>query len=138
MLNQYTQIIANLPQAASETGNEYHLLTERHIQAVWFEQKYFKNLRTSTNEPIEIISPGIWNAEAGPDFRKAHLKIGGREIQGDIEIHLMDEFWYQHQHHLDDRYNQVVLHVSLWQPQTPGLYLPRGVQLHFRLIWKNI
>ena len=64
-----------------------------------------------------MISPGIWNAEAGPDFLKAHLRIGNEEIRGDIEIDLDDQSWEQHKHHLDGRYDKVILHVSLWRPQ---------------------
>ncbi len=37
-------------------------------------------------------------------------------MKGDIELHLSQEGWVQHKHHLDPRYDQVVLHVCLWQP----------------------
>ena len=101
---------------AAEKKNSYHILTERHLQAMWLEQKYFKSLTTSNNETVEVISPGIWNSEAGPDFLKAHIKIGGKEWRGDIELHLSQESWYHHNHHLDPNYNNVILHVCYWQP----------------------
>lgn len=101
----------------SETKFPYLHWTERHLQVMWWEQKYFKNLKTNEGLPIEIISPGIWNSEAGPDFLKAHLKIGDHEFKGDIEIHLNDESWMHHGHHMDARYDQVILHVSLYPPQ---------------------
>lgn len=97
-----------------ETSHPYLYITERHLQAVWFEQKYFKNLKTTEGQTIEVISPGIWNSEAGPDFKKAHFLIGGKEIKGDVEIHLSETGWEQHNHHHDPRYNDVVLHLSLW------------------------
>lgn len=97
---------------AAEKSNVYHALTEKHLQVLWLEQKYFRSLLTLEKENIQVISPGIWNVEAGPDFFKAHLKIGSEEYRGDIEIHLIDEEWYRHQHHLDKRYNSVVLHLS--------------------------
>lgn len=100
----------------AEKQIDYSFLSERHIQAMWFEQKYFRHLKSARGEVIEVISPGIWNAEAGPDFLKAHLKIGSKTYRGDIEIHLNDSSWYQHQHHVDARYDQVVLHLSFWQP----------------------
>lgn len=115
--NLYTTHIPTYYQFA-ESKYPYLYWTERHLQVMWWEQKYFKNLKTSDNLPIEIISSGIWNAEAGPDFLKAHLKIGGQEIRGDIEIHLDDESWTQHKHHQDVRYDHVILHVSLWHPHT--------------------
>ncbi|HEV8052724.1 MAG TPA: DUF2851 family protein [Parachlamydiaceae bacterium] len=103
-------------EAAAEKRNPYHILTERHLQAIWLEQKYFKNLKNQNDEVITVISPGIWNSEAGPDFLKAHVKIGSREWRGDIEIHLSQEGWYQHNHHVDPNYNNVILHVCYWKP----------------------
>lgn len=117
MNQNYASLVSPGLQTVEEISSPYHCLTERHIQAMWFEQKYFKNLTTLHGEPIVVISPGIWNAEAGPDFQKAHFKIGPKDYYGDIEIHLNDSSWQQHQHHLDERYNSVVLHVSLWNPK---------------------
>lgn len=115
-MNSYASLLTHCPGRVCDTTKPYQMLTERHLQAIWFEQKYFKNLVTATGDPIEVFSPGIWNAEAGPDFQKAHLKIGTKEYRGDVEIHLIDDSWTQHQHHLDERYDQVILHLSLWQP----------------------
>lgn len=110
----YRELLTPFHPLAAEKKTNYSFLTERHIQALWFEQKYFKKLQTSDHQPIHVISPGIWNLEAGPDFRKAHLKIGNQEYFGDVEIHLSDDLWKQHGHHRDSRYDNVVLHISLW------------------------
>lgn len=126
MLNSYASILTDCPQRLAESPHIYQYFTERHIQAIWFEQKYFKNLQTSSGERIEVLSPGIWNAEAGPDFLKAHLRIGDREILGDVEIHLLDESWYQHNHHKDERYDQVVFHLSLWKPKQEKLLITKS------------
>lgn len=91
-------------------------VTERHIQAMWLEQKYFSALHTAQGEKISVISEGIWNLGAGPDFQKAHISIAGKHYFGDIELHLTEDAWYHHHHHLDENYNQVVLHIALWQP----------------------
>lgn len=113
----YPSLIAPTGYRASETPDyEYRVMTERHMQAIWLEQKYFKTLVTATGKRVEVISPGIWNFDAGPDFLKAHLRIGGRELRGDVEIHLSDESWTEHDHHLDERYDNVILHISLWEP----------------------
>lgn len=106
------------PQLA-ENSNAYLFLTERHLQAMWLEQKYFKNFTTEEGLPIKVLSPGIWNAEAGPDFLKAHLQVGDVEIRGDIELHLSEESWYHHHHHQDNRYDNVILHISFWRPSKP-------------------
>jgi hypothetical protein len=104
----------------------YHLITERHIQAMWLEQKYFKNITTADGHPIEVISPGIWNAEAGPDFLKAHLRIDGADLFGDIEIHLSDDSWIGHKHHIDAAYDRVILHVGYWSPKQPVSIITSG------------
>lgn len=113
----YQRMLINGPEKLAETHSPYLYLTERHMQAMWLEQKYFKQLKTDSGESIEILSPGIWNAEAGPDFLKAHIKIGSQEFRGDIELHLQSESWYQHQHHTDPRYNHLVLHIVFWKPK---------------------
>lgn len=115
----YRTLVQDHPLTVHESSRRYQLFTERHLQAMWLEQKYFKDLTTTSGEGIEVISPGIWNAEAGPDFLKAHLRIGGQEIKGDIELHLSDEGWEQHGHATDPRYQNVVLHLALWIPRRP-------------------
>lgn len=117
MNNGYADLVVSYADRVAEKKARYATVTERHIQAMWYEQKYFWQLVTAEGEPVQVVSPGIWNAESGPDFLKAHLKIGDKELRGDIEIHLVDESWAQHHHHEDERYDQVVLHLSLWKPK---------------------
>lgn len=116
MTISYRRLVESTPSQLSDTKYPYTCMTERHLQAIWLEQKYFKSLITPEGLPITVISPGIWNAEAGPDFLKAHLRIGSQEVKGDVEIHLSDDGWYQHRHHEDERYNHVVFHLSLRKP----------------------
>lgn len=112
----YPQLLNRWPAEVREPNENLACFSERHLQAMWLEQRYFTPLKTHLGEVIEIVSPGIWNVEAGPDFRRAHLRIGGRDYIGDVEIHLVDSSWYYHHHDQDARYNDVILHVSLWQP----------------------
>jgi hypothetical protein len=104
--------------------------TERDVQILWFEQKQLsKNLYTSQNQSIEVICPGIWNQQAGPDFLKAHLRIGSVEYRGDIEIHIEERGWYQHQHHQDKLYNHVILHIVYRKTKRPiSIYREDGQQ----------
>lgn len=111
MLKLYSNMIHSFPDGVEESNRKDHELTERHLQILWLEQKSLHPLWTKEGEVIEVISPGIWNREAGPDFLRAHLRIGQREYRGDIEIHLHESQWYQHGHHCDINYNQVILHV---------------------------
>lgn len=108
-------IHSNFPSTeVAESSSHYRLLTERHIQAMWLEQKYFRSLKTDEGHDVRVISPGIWNSGPGPDFFKAHIIIGDFEVRGDVELHLSDDGWYQHKHHLDNNYRNVVLHISYW------------------------
>lgn len=128
MLSPYAALVAEPPaypsycETVTENSATYHILTERHLQAMWLEQKYFKSLSMNGRQ-IEVLSPGIWNSEAGPDFLKAHLKIGTEEWRGDIELHLSQEGWYHHGHHTDPNYAQVVLHVCYWPSKKEHLTL---------------
>jgi hypothetical protein len=61
-----------------------------------------------------VHSPGQWNRQAGPDFVQAVLEYGdGERCRGDVEVHRLASGWTAHHHHLDARYNRVVLHVVL-------------------------
>lgn len=118
MSHVYNELIAQpLPLVREGACGGYQLFTERHMQALWFEQRYMRSLCTAEDAPIEVLSPGLWNGEAGPDFLKAHLRIGGIELRGDIELHLNDESWSCQGHQTDPRYGNVVLHLSLWKPR---------------------
>ncbi len=110
----YLQFLRDGSHSFAEDRQEYLIFTERHLQALWLEQKYFKGLKTKDESAIEVLSPGLWNAGAGPDFLNAHFLIGGRELKGDVEIHLREGDWYSHRHHEDENYDAVVFHFVLW------------------------
>ncbi len=90
-------------------------ISERLVQAIWYDQRV-AGLQTTDGQPLTVIFPGWWNLEAGPDFRHATIKIGnGPEQTGSVEIHLRAEDWMHHGHGHDRRYDDVILHVVLWQ-----------------------
>ena len=66
---------------------------------------------TTAGQPVEILSVGEHNRDAGPDYSHAHVKIGDREWVGNIEIHVCSSDWIKHRHHLDKAYDNVILHV---------------------------
>lgn len=83
------------------------------LQKLWKSRKLFSSpLTTSTGQTVEVIFAGLENIDAGPDFQDAVLKIDGRLIKGDIEVHLNVSGWYEHGHHRDAKYNRVVLHLT--------------------------
>lgn len=90
-------------------------ISEKLVQAIWSEQLINSaELKTQSGKAVQVLHPGLWNVEGGPDFRDATLRIDGREISGDIEIHLHANDWHHHQHESNPAYNQVILDVTLW------------------------
>ncbi len=82
------------------------------LHYIWQKRLWESFPQTSTDgKPIEILSVGRHNTDAGPDFSDVHLRIGEQEWFGNVEIHLNASDWYKHRHHLDQAYDSVVLHV---------------------------
>ena len=71
-----------------------------------------KELKTTDNQLVEIIDPGLHNRHAGPDFFNAKVRVNGTLWVGNVEIHQKSSDWYAHGHHLDKAYDNVVLHVA--------------------------
>ena len=87
---------------------------EEVVQALWYDRLLdAAPLETEQGHRIAIESPGFWNRQAGPDFRGAQIHFNGSLCTGDVEIHLDWAGWRAHGHHLDERYNNVILHVVL-------------------------
>ena len=85
---------------------------EKLIQYVW-KHKWFplKELLTTDGESVEVIDPGLYNRNAGPDFFNAKVRIGNTLWVGNVEIHEKASDWYAHGHHHDTAYNNTILHV---------------------------
>ena len=91
-----------------------HNLPERFLRQLWRHQHFRKdNLLTIDSKHVEILSPGVLNRDGGPDFREALVRIDGISYRGDIETHQYTSEWIAHAHHLDPKYNGVILHVVL-------------------------
>ena len=81
-----------------------HYIWQQHLWAGIAQQ-------TTDGMPIEILSVGEHNRDAGPDFSHAHLRIGEQEWVGNIEIHVRASDWRRHHHHTNPAYNNVILHI---------------------------
>ena len=87
-------------------------INEEFVQNIWNDQRFFDvDLRATDGRSISILKAGIWNSDEGPDFVRGEIIIDGQLQVGDIEIHVKSSDWYAHEHHLNPRYNRVVLHV---------------------------
>ena len=85
---------------------------ERLLHYVWQHRLYRQDeLKTTGGQRVEVLSPGVHNDDAGPDFLQAQIKIGETLWAGNVEIHLSSSDWDAHRHTQDPAYNNVVLHV---------------------------
>ena len=116
-------------------------MIEKVLHFIWKYQLLLgKQLETSQKEVVIIDKPGLQNENAGPDFINAKVKINQQLWVGNIEIHLKSSDWYLHNHHIDDNYNSVILHVvweydrevyNLNQQIIPTLELSKFVDVDF-------
>jgi len=60
---------------------------------------------------IEVISPGEYNRDSGPDFFNSRLRIGNVEWAGNVEIHVKASDFNNHRHNSDPSYDNIILHV---------------------------
>lgn len=86
-------------------------MTEAFLHYLWKYKLLNPDLSTSNGEQINIISPGIHNHHAGPDFGDARLRIGETLWAGNVEIHINSSDWFRHGHQNDPVYDNVILHV---------------------------
>ena len=99
-------------------------MTERLLQYIWQMQLFNKaNLITAEEELLQIIFPGNYNTNQGPDFLEAKIKIDNTILAGHVELHVNSSHWKNHKHSSDKNYNTVVLHV-VWEDDDPSLNLP--------------
>ncbi|MBK9109390.1 MAG: DUF2851 family protein [Saprospiraceae bacterium] len=98
-------------------------MKEDLIQYFWNSKTLAQQaLFTTTGEKLVIRSPGLLNADQGPDFLFARIEIGGVLWVGHVEIHVRSSDWNLHGHVEDPHYNNTILHV-VWESNTE-------IQLH--------
>ena len=128
-------------------------LNENFISKIWEDDSYYTNLRTTSNEIVEVIDPGEKNLDAGPDYKDAKVKIGGILYSGCIEIHRSLKDWDDHNHKKDNKYNEVILQVVFYKDDfdshsmypivkkarsVPTVILSEFLIRSVREIWKEI
>jgi hypothetical protein len=102
--------------------------SEKLLQKIWLRGDFDRAATVTTDgRSVRVVHPGKWNLLGGPDFSQARLRFAGgdgREITGDIEVHLHATDWEAHRHAQDPAYDRVVLHVVLFPPEAG--YRTRG------------
>lgn len=117
---EYRELRARLAQGVGDDTVAYGPLQEKIneeiVRCLWFGLHFdLDQLRTVDGRRLEPLSPGWWSVEPGPDFRRAEILMeeSGRVI-GDVEIHIRASDWVHHGHAQNPAYDNVVLHVVLW------------------------
>jgi hypothetical protein len=95
------------------TNSRERTLSEDEFQVLWNELPDGGEFRTEDNHRVIIRSTGVWNIEAGPDFKECGIEIENRKYTGDIELHLKASDWFAHGHQNDPAYRNVILHVVM-------------------------
>lgn len=62
-------------------------------------------------ESLAIVHPGQRNADAGPDFTNALIRIGDTLWAGNVEIHQKSSDWLHHKHQYNPSFANIILHV---------------------------
>ncbi|MBS1610596.1 MAG: DUF2851 family protein [Bacteroidetes bacterium] len=90
-------------------------MTERLLQFIWQFQYFNRSeLTTATDETIQVILPGQFNTNQGPDFINSKIRINQALWVGNIELHIKTSYWNRHKHEEDKNYSNVILHV-VWE-----------------------
>lgn len=120
----YQQIVSSFYTDAGASGRlplqvlegTERLIKEELVRCIWFGQHIKKNgLFTDDGLRLEVLSPGWWNSEGGPDFKHAEILLEGKGlIKGNVEVHVFSSDWIRHQHDKQSTYGTVCLHVAMW------------------------
>jgi len=102
--------MSQIAESSPEYGSKPRL-RELAMSAAW-HGGLTRSAITTQGERVTIIFGGNWSHGFGPDFAGAMLDFGDAGLRtGNVEIHLSSGDWVRHGHHLDPRYNSVILHV---------------------------
>ena len=118
--NDYARLVLDLTGISEPPARSYggvtRKITEEMVRCLWFGRHFdASRLYTEDGARLEIISPGRWNVEGGPDHLDAEILLeGAGRIKGDVEIHVSAADWHRHGHDRQEGYKNVCLHVVMW------------------------
>ena len=111
-----TEFADQIREGGSTYGHAGRSVREEIVRCVWFGGHFTAaGLATDDGRRIEVQSPGWWNVEGGPDFVRAEFLLEGQgRVVGDVEVHTLASSWRAHGHHKQPSYDDVALHVVMW------------------------
>jgi hypothetical protein len=87
-------------------------MKEEFLHYLWkYRLFYTHRLTDPEGTRIEVINPGEYNRDSGPDFFNARIRIAGTEWAGNVEIHTKASHFESHGHHRDHAFDNTILHV---------------------------
>src|SRR5690554_48868 len=87
-------------------------MNEDFLHYVWKYQHFTsRDLKSDDGRQLQVVKTGLHNQNAGPDFLHFQIRIGDTMWAGNVEIHVNASDWYNHNHHNDPAYDNVILHV---------------------------
>ncbi len=119
---------------AREEGAKYsgkpEGIPEKFLKCLWFDKRFRQPLKTVDGQSITILSPGWWNKGPGPDFLNGlYRDEKGNVVKGNVEIHVRQGDWKRHNHHKDQNYQGLALHVFFREDQGKGATPASGLQI---------
>ncbi len=87
-------------------------MTEAFLHYIWQHQLFDHiDLLTTDGLKLEVLKPGVYNTDSGPDFFSSHIRFDETLWVGTVEIHLKSSEWKKHKHDKDAAYDNCILHV---------------------------
>ncbi|MEZ5083206.1 MAG: DUF2851 family protein [Bacteroidales bacterium] len=102
-------------------------MTEEFLTYLWMYKLCGNQFQTTEGRQCIIIHPGTLNNNGGPDFFNARIKLDETVWAGNIELHMQSSDWYRHKHHLDNAYDNVILHVVYTEDKS--IFNKNGLQI---------
>lgn len=103
-------------------------MREELLHFIWrFRHFNQQALCTESGESVQVLSPGAYHADQGPDFKNARIRLGESVYEGSVEIHVRTSDWVRHAHDRDRHYAQTILHVvwcNDWTAPAPPANIP--------------
>lgn len=92
-------------------------MREEIIHYIWQNHFTGTEFLLSDGRKCSLLFPGYHNLNSGPDFENGIIKIDEIIFSGNIEIHLKSSDWKKHGHHEDPSYDNIILHVVLFDDE---------------------
>ncbi len=91
-------------------------IDERMVVGLWEHQHVPAAALKSLG--LRVIYRGMPSDAGGPDYQDAVVSVENKRVLvGDVEFHVSASDWYRHGHHMNPRYNRVIVHV-VWTDDT--------------------